>query len=181
MQNSDDLTIFRGSQHFELPCAGSIEESLSRLNNEVCSLTQFLFTPKLCLYATELVGRISQDRIEISRTLPACDLLWKPIFIGRLETRDHATILIGEFKYSSLLRWFLLFYSAATIVMVVCGIILDASENPSINWRIQSINIAGAIAINVIPWAFCTAMASYRRRDIPIITARLQTILNPPE
>ena len=181
MKNSDNLTIFHGSQHFELPCAGSIEESLFRLNQEVYSLTQFLFTPKLHYYATGLVGKISPDRIEISRSIPAFDLFWKPIFIGCLETRDYSTILIGEFKYTSLLRSFLLFHSAAVIVMVIGGIILDGIQNPAINWRIQSLNIAGALAIIIIPWGVFASMASYRRRDIPIITARLQTILNPPE
>jgi hypothetical protein len=65
------------------------------------------------------VGKVSQDGVRLQRVTPMVRNSFKPFFVGRFESRDGATLLIGRFGMSLFTKIFMTFWLGMVALFAV--------------------------------------------------------------
>jgi hypothetical protein len=83
----------------EFRSAYSVDESIQRLSAATSRWG-------LSLGETQAVGKVSAELVRLRREIPMVRNGYKPFFVGRFETRDGGTVLIGHFGMSAFAKMF---------------------------------------------------------------------------
>jgi hypothetical protein len=58
---------------------------------------------------TAAVGKVSSDTVRLQRAIPMVGNSFKPVFVGRFETRDGVAVLTGHFGMTKSVKVFMTF------------------------------------------------------------------------
>jgi hypothetical protein len=105
--------IWTGSDPVEFESTFSLDKSVERLQQA---------TRRSAMFATQetAVGKVTQSRVSLARTIPMMQNSFKPIFTGSFERKGGKVMLRGRFTLHWFVKLFLVFWiGIATFIGVV--------------------------------------------------------------
>ena len=106
------------SQGFEFPSAYGLAESVARLK---AATRRSVFSDMAHQAA---VGRVSERRVRLQRSVPLVGNSFKPFFVGRFIERAGHVVLVGQFRMLWLVRVFLAVWFGVLTVGTVSWTVL---------------------------------------------------------
>jgi hypothetical protein len=119
------------SEPAEFRSAYSVAESVERLQ---AATKRSAFS---AIGEAAAVGKVSQDRVRLQRVTPMVRNSFKPFFVGRFESRDGVTLLVGRFGMSSFTRIFMTFWLGMVALFAVG--FLAGSLNATVSYPRQTV------------------------------------------
>jgi hypothetical protein len=112
--------LFKYSDTVIFEVSGDIEQAVERLSRSAS---------KPVLQATwgeasepSLVGSVSSESVRLHKVTPMFGNVFKPIFFGKFQTRDHKRTLVGTFKMGLLAQvvvWFSVIMGLTALIVAL--------------------------------------------------------------
>jgi len=100
-------------------------------------------------------GKVTAQRVVLERDIPFVGNSFKPVFVGRFESKEGRTVLTGAFRLSWFARTFMSFWFGFGVLWTVFAIV-GALANPSEAWFFPlagcGLLLAGFLLVSLGKW-----------------------------
>jgi hypothetical protein len=120
--------LFNYSRLIDFEIAGDPERALARLSR---SANKSALVATFTGEHTQLVGSVSKDYVRLHKVTPLFGNIFKPIFVGNIQSRDSKAYLVGSFRMGFIGRAVItvfIFFVVTLQVMLLPVIVTDGIE-----------------------------------------------------
>ena len=108
------------------------------------------------LTAQAAVGKVSEKRVSLQRSIPFVGNSFKPFFIGRFEQSERGTFLIGHFTMHWLVKTFMTFWFGFIVLWTVLALVGVLLSHQTDAWSFPAFGtgmlIFGVLLVQVGKW-----------------------------
>ena len=145
----------------------SLDESVERLSK----ITKKHFY--LSLTKQGLVGKVSQNKVAVTRIIPFWGNAFKPVFKGTFQTQDNKVVLCGNFTMDFFSKALMAWGFGLCIFITLDGIIAFLTKKTE-NWSMALSGLGGVLFL----FGFLRLMQWGSRFDIRWISAEISKALS---